>query len=108
MQRREFISAFGLGSYSLIAGASASFSAPPVPPAFQEGADNRRRAKIGSVSWNFHSLGPGAHPEEAIDIIGSLGFETIELIANSRKDVDEYWTDATIDRIKKQLERNHL
>ena len=108
MQRREFISALGLGSCSLIAGASASFSASPVPPAFQGGADGKRRAKIGSVSWNFHSLGPGAHPEEAIDIIGSLGFETIELIANSRKDVDEYWTDATIDRIKKQLERNHL
>jgi sugar phosphate isomerase/epimerase len=60
------------------------------------------------VSWNFHSLAPGAHPEEAIDIIGSLGFEGVELIANSRMDVDEYWTDATIDRIRKQLERNHL
>ena len=60
------------------------------------------------MSWNFHSLAPGAHPEEAIDIIGSLGFEGVELIANSRMDVDEYWTDATIDRIRKQLERNHL
>ena len=67
-----------------------------------------RRAKIGSVSWNFHSLEPGAHPEEAIEIIGSLGFEGIELIANSRRDVDEYWTDATIGRIRKQLERTHL
>lgn len=60
------------------------------------------------MSWNFHSLAPGAHPEEAIDIIGSLGFEGIELIANSRRDVDEYWTDATIGRIRKQVERNHL
>jgi sugar phosphate isomerase/epimerase len=60
------------------------------------------------VSWNFHSLAPGAHPEEAIDIIGSLGFEGVELIANSRMDIDEYWTDSTIDRIKKQLERNRL
>jgi sugar phosphate isomerase/epimerase len=70
--------------------------------------NGERRARIGSVSWNFHSLAPGAHPEEAIDIIGSLGFEGIELIANSRRDVDEYWTDATIGRIRKQLERNHL
>jgi len=67
-----------------------------------------RSPKIGSVSWNFHSLAPGAHPEESIDIIGSLGFEGIELIANSREDVDRYWTDRTIDVIKAQLERNHL
>jgi sugar phosphate isomerase/epimerase len=60
------------------------------------------------VSWNFHSLAPGAHPEEAIDIIGSLGFDGVELIANSRQDVDQYWTEATIGRIRKQLERNHL
>jgi hypothetical protein len=46
------------------------------------------------VSWNFHSLAPGAHPEEAIDIIGSLGFDGIELIANSRQDIDAYWTES--------------
>ena len=107
MRRREFISALGVGSYSLMASAN---GAPPeaVPPAMPEDAAGNRRIKIGCVSWNFHSLEPGAHPEEAIDIIGSLGFEGVELIANSRMDVDEYWTDATIDRIKKQLERNHL
>jgi len=102
MNRREFVSALGVSSCALFTAAEPALSAPP-----QSNAGNRR-AKIGSVSWNFHSLGPGAHPEEAIDIIGSLGFEGIELIANSRMDVDEYWTDATIDRIKKQLERNHL
>ncbi|HYM06308.1 MAG TPA: sugar phosphate isomerase/epimerase [Terriglobales bacterium] len=90
MKRREFIPA--LGASLLAAGAQ------PGP----------KRARIGSVSWNFHSLAPGAHPEEAIDIIGSLRFEGIELIANSRQDVDEYWTDATISRIRKQVERNHL
>jgi sugar phosphate isomerase/epimerase len=61
------------------------------------------------VSWNFFDLdNPGAHPGDVIDTIGSLGFEAIELIAHSRLAVDEYWTDATIDRIKKQLEQNHL
>ncbi|HZU27596.1 MAG TPA: sugar phosphate isomerase/epimerase family protein [Bryobacteraceae bacterium] len=90
MNRREFVSAVALG------GSLAAAAAPGARP------------KIGSVSWNFHSLEPGAHPEEAIDIIGSLGFDGIELIANSRRDVDEYWTDATIDRIRRQLERNHL
>jgi sugar phosphate isomerase/epimerase len=89
MKRREFVSGLvGLGGLA---------AAPP------EG-----RPKIGSVSWNFHSLAPGHNPEEAIDIIGTLGFEGVELIANSQRDVDEYWTDATIDRIRKKLERSRL
>ncbi len=108
MQRREFLSAMSVGSYAYIANASASTSFAHVPPVQPGNESSGRRARIGCVSWNFHSLGPGAHPEEAIDIIGSLGFEGVELIANSPMDVDEYWTDATIDRIKKQLERNHL
>ena len=108
MQRRGFLSAMSLGGYSLLAGAGPSHASPPPTPALPANGPGGRRAKIGCVSWNFHSLGPGAHPEEAIDIIGSLGFEGVELIANSPMDVDEYWTDATIDRIKKQLERNHL
>ncbi len=94
MNRRTFIPALGLGGPLFAAAAQTSLT--------------KQRPRIGSVSWNFHSLQPGAHPEEAIDIIGSLGFEGVELIANSRQDVDEYWTDATIDRIKRQLERNHL
>src|SRR5215472_8763906 len=72
------------------------------------GAPPPQRPRIGSVSWNFHSLAPGHNPEEAIDIIGSLGFDGIELIANSKRDVDEYWTDSTIDRIRKKLDQNHL
>src|ERR1700758_2327115 len=98
MRRREFIPTLGLGGSFLIARARSlaashlSESSPPV---------GGGRPKLGSVSWNFHSLAPGAHPEEAIDIIGSLGFDGVELIANSRKDIDEYWTDATIGRIRK-------
>ena len=61
MRRRDFIPAFGLGGSLLAAGAAA--------------AQPAGRPKLGSVSWNFHSLAPGAHPEEAIDIIGSLGFD---------------------------------
>jgi len=108
MQRREFLWAMSLGGCSLLAHASGSPASPPLPPAWPGNEPGKRRNKIGCVSWNFHSLAPGAHPEEAIDIIGSLGFEGVELIANSRQDIDEYWTDATIDRIKKQLERNRL
>ena len=92
MTRREF--------FPILAAGANAFAAPQ--------SSGSRRAQISSVSWNFHSLAPGAHPEQAIDIIGSLGFEGIELIANSRRDVDEYWTGDTIGRIRKQLERNHL
>jgi sugar phosphate isomerase/epimerase len=92
MRRREFIPILVAGTRAIAAPQSTG----------------RRRPKIGCVSWNFHSLAAGAHPEESIDIIGGLGFEAIELIANSRRDVDEYWTDETIGRVRKQLERNHL
>src|SRR5438309_2304820 len=95
MRRRDFIPAIGLGASYFAAGAGGLGAA-------------KGQAKVGSVSWNFHTLAPGGHPEQAIDIIGSLGFDGIELIANSRQDVDQYWTDATIDRIRKQVERNHL
>jgi sugar phosphate isomerase/epimerase len=108
MRRREFISVLGIGSYSLMASANGPATPEAVPSGLPGIDSGNRRASIGCVSWNFHSLGPGAHPEEAIDIIGSLGFDGVELIANSRQDVDEYWTDRTIDRIRKQLERNHL
>jgi sugar phosphate isomerase/epimerase len=108
MRRREFIPALGLGGYLLMTNEGGLAAPRPNSPALPESEGGTGRAKVGSVSWNFHSLAPGAHPEEAIDIIGSLGFEGVELIANSRKDIDEYWTDSTIDRIKKQLERNRL
>jgi len=103
VKRRDFIPALGLGSYILLRNApSISASTPALP---QKAAG---RPRISSVSWNFHPLRQGATPEEAIDIIGSLGFEGIELIAISRKDVAEYWTDSTISRIRKQLDRNRL
>ncbi len=100
MQRREFISGLGVGG-SLLLGNAYGLA----PPDDQAG---KGRAKIGCVSWCFHTLAPGDHPEEAIDIIGSLGFEGVELIANSRRDIQEYWTEATISRVNKQLERNRL
>jgi sugar phosphate isomerase/epimerase len=108
MRRREFIPALGLGGYFFMANAGGRGAPQPNSPLQPDREGGKQRAKIGSVSWNFHSLAPGAHPEEAIDIIGGLGFEGVELIANSRSDVQEYWTEATISRIRKQLERHRL
>ncbi|MGA2499848.1 MAG: sugar phosphate isomerase/epimerase family protein [Tepidisphaeraceae bacterium] len=71
---------------------------PPKPPA-------AARPKISSVSWNFHNLGAGyTRPDKAIEQIGELGFEGIELILTGRAEIAAYWTDATIDTIRKRLE----
>ena len=64
--------------------------------------------KVGCVSWCFHSFAAGTNPEEAIDLIGEIGFDGIDLIALGRADLTDYWHDATLDRLKLQLERNRL
>ncbi|MGA2258884.1 MAG: hypothetical protein ABSG53_29805, partial [Thermoguttaceae bacterium] len=67
------------------------------------------RPRISSVSWNFHNLGAGkTRPEEAIEQIGALGFEGIELILTGRAEIAAYWTDATIGRIRKRLDHYKL
>ena len=66
------------------------------------------RPRIGCVSWCFHNLRGGVGPEQAIDTIGELGFEGIELILQGRKGIADFWTDATIDAIRKQLDRYRL
>src|SRR5438552_7502421 len=57
--RRELLPVVGLSGSLFTAAAQ-----PNPPPGAAAGSP-----KIGSVSWNFHSLAPGAHPEESIDII---------------------------------------
>ncbi len=64
--------------------------------------------KIGCVSWCFHSFAGGTSPEAALDILGEIGFEGTDLILLGRADIENYWTDAKIDQIKRQLERNRL
>ncbi len=67
-----------------------------------------RKIQVGCLSWCFHSLGPSADPGPAIDIIGSLGFDGIELIATSRGDFKTFWTAERVDRLKRQVEKNEL
>ncbi len=97
------------------AGASAAALVPGAPggiaraaEAAKEGEKGGGRPRIGCLSWCFHSFEGGSNPEEAIDIIGEIGFEGIELILLSRRDIEGFWTDATIDRLKGKLERNKL
>jgi len=76
----------------------------PVTSSWPGGA----RPRIGSVSWNFHSLAGGRSPKQAIDTIGRLGFEGIELILQSRRDIESFWTDPTIEAIRKELDKYKL
>jgi sugar phosphate isomerase/epimerase len=66
------------------------------------------KPKVGACSWCFHSFAPGTNPEPAIDILGKLGFDGLDLIVLAPEDYKTYWTPATLDRLKKQLERNKL
>ena len=103
--RRVFLqraaSAAGLLAASAVSPPRLADAAEPVRSAVE-------RPRLGSVSWNFHSLRPGSNPEEAINLIGALGFEGIELIICARDDIQHYWTDPKLDQLKQQLERNKL
>jgi sugar phosphate isomerase/epimerase len=63
---------------------------------------------VGCLSWCFHDLSPAADPEPAIDIIGELGFDGIELIVTARNDLKTFWTDERIDRLKQKLDHHKL
>jgi sugar phosphate isomerase/epimerase len=66
------------------------------------------KIQVGCVSWCFHDLSPAADPEAAIEIIGGLGFDGIELIATSGGDFQTFWSDDRVDRLNRKLERNKL
>ena len=98
LTRRSFLSAAGTASLAV----AAAFETPALA---QSATPPKPRIKVGCTSWAFHSFQAGENPEPAIDIIGQLGFEGIELIVLGRDDLKAYWTQATIDRIRKQLDR---
>lgn len=68
----------------------------------------KSRPRISAGSFNFHTFGASQNPEPAIDIIGQMGFEGIELILLTREDISGYWTNQTIGRIRKQLDKYKL
>ncbi len=98
LNRREFLNAAALATAALPFATAADEPAP--------GA--KGKPKVGCLSWCFHDLTPGADPEPAIDIIGDMGFDGIELILTARNDIEGFWTEARIDRFKQKLERKKL
>lgn len=97
--RRRFLQAVAFAAAALPLGAEAAEA--PAPAA-------KGKIKIGCLSWCFHDLSPAVDPEPAIDVIGELGFDGLELIATARKDLKEFWTDDRIDRIRRKLDSKKL
>lgn len=91
---------------------TAAIAASGLPLAATQAAESTPRApgkvKIGCLSWCFHTLAPAADPEPALDIIGGLGFDGVELIVTARRDLKDFWTEARIDRLNQKLQRNKL
>lgn len=105
--RRHFVKLSASTALAAAAGAARRVRAAEQPAPGQRAPAARPR--ISSVSWNFHNLGAGnTRPELAIEQIGEVGFEGIELILTGRAEIAEYWTDATISKIRKRLDHYKL
>jgi sugar phosphate isomerase/epimerase len=98
MNRREFLQTAAVAASAL----------PLAAPAAQTSSPVQGKPRVGCLSWCFHSLAPAADPESALDIIGEMGFDGVELIVTARRDLKEFWTDARIDRLNQKLQRNKL
>jgi sugar phosphate isomerase/epimerase len=98
MNRRQFLRNVALATSAL----------PLTTAAAQPQSHAQGKPKVGCLSWCFHDLSPAADPEPAIDIIGEMGFDGIELILTARNDIKTFWTDERIDRLNRKLERDKL
>jgi sugar phosphate isomerase/epimerase len=98
MNRRQFLQTAALATAAL----------PQTTRAAEPPSRSPGKPQIGCLSWCFHDLSPAADPEPALDIIGGLGFEGVELIVTARRDLTDFWTEARIDRLNQKLQRNKL
>src|ERR1051326_7171831 len=98
MSRRQFLHTSALAA-AAIPLAAASADSP---------AAAKANIKVGCLSWCFHDFSPGVDPEAAIDTIGELGFDGIEMIVTASGDLKTFWTDGRVDLYKQKLEKNKL
>jgi sugar phosphate isomerase/epimerase len=98
LNRRQFLQTAAIAASGLSLSAVAAESPSPSPG----------KPRVGCLSWCFHDLSPAADPEPALDVIGALGFDGVELIVTARRDLREFWTETRIDRLSQKLQRNKL
>ena len=61
--------------------------------------------KVGACSWVFHSLSAGQSPVEAIELLGGMGFDGVELIVSEPPDLTALWTDRFIGDVRRLLDK---
>ncbi len=76
-----------------------------VPPARTSRAG---KMKVGCVSWNFRGIGAEPLMEEPIQVVGEMGFDGIELIVSRPEELDTYWKEPVLSRLRKNLDKYHL
>lgn len=64
------------------------------------------KIRVGCTVWSFtNPASPYAPPyEDAIEAIGTLGLDTIELILREAADLENYWTRSRIKAIRDRLD----
>src|SRR6516162_2970139 len=98
INRRQFLQTTALAAAAAPLGVAGADSPTP----------GKARIKVGCLSWCFHDFSPGVDPEPAIDIIGELGFDGVEMIVTASRDLNGFWTNDRLDRYKQKLEKNKL
>jgi sugar phosphate isomerase/epimerase len=94
IERRAFLTAAAGGAAALSLGA-----VEPARPA---------RMRLGSVAWNFRGIGQGPPWDEAIKATAELGFAGIDLIVARAEELDAYWKEPELARVKAMLAELHL
>jgi sugar phosphate isomerase/epimerase len=64
--------------------------------------------KLGCASWTFATGRYEPPYDDAVELIGRLGFEGIEFILRDVRDVESYWTPAQVDRIRGRCDHHGL
>ena len=88
--------------------AMAAATIPLVSAVADPPSSGKGKLKVGCLRWCFHDFSPAVDPEPAIDIIGGLGFDGIEMIVTARRDLKDFWTDERVDRYRKKLDQHKL
>jgi len=64
--------------------------------------------KIGCCCWNFTHPHYEAPYDDAIRTVGELGFEGVEMIVFTKRDLDEYYTPRKIDELRRLIASYNL
>lgn len=64
--------------------------------------------RFGCTVWTLMEPDYHAPYAEAIKKVAAAGFDGVELMVDDEKELEEYWTDETVDEIKELLEKLNL